>query len=59
MIFKASDEDMRVYSAIVQRIAHLDYQKEQLLAQMAEWEQAHAIPEEIPETEPGTEQPVE
>jgi hypothetical protein len=54
MIYQADENDMKAYCAIVQRIAHLDYQREQLLAQLSEWEQAHTVAE--PETEEAPEQ---
>ena len=46
MKFIASQEDMQVYSAIVQKIAYLDYERNQLTIQLNEWEQAHKFEEE-------------
>ena len=69
MRYEADEEGMKEYSAIVQRIAYLDYEKNQLIAQriayldyeknqliakLGEWEKAHEITE--PETEEAPEQ---
>ena len=45
MKFEATENDMKEYSAIIQRIAYLDYEKNQLMAKLSEWEQAHRIEE--------------
>ena len=54
MRYEADEEGMKEYSAIVQRIAYLDYEKNQLIAKLGEWEKAHEITE--PETEEAPEQ---
>ena len=54
MRYEADEEGMKQYSAIVQRIAYLDYEKNQLIAKLSEWEKAHEITE--PETEEAPEQ---
>lgn len=54
MRYEADEDGMRDYCAIVQRIAYLDYEKNQLIAKLSEWENAHKIAE--PETEEAPEQ---
>lgn len=54
MKFEATENDMRAYSEIIQRIAYLDYEKNQLMAKLSEWENAHRIEE--PDGEPAPEQ---
>ena len=41
MIYTADDEGMKEYSAIIQQIAYLDYQRNQLIERLGEWEKAH------------------
>ena len=41
MIYTADDEAMREYSAIVQRIAYLDYQRNELVERLKAWEKSH------------------
>lgn len=45
MMFKATDEEMKEYCAIIQNITYLDIQKEALLKQLEEWENKHKIEE--------------
>ena len=51
MIYTADDEAMREYSAIVQQIAYLDYQRNELIKKLSEWETAHQIESDVPQTE--------
>lgn len=43
--YHATEDDMRIYSEIVRRLAMLDIQRDQLLQSLQEWEQAHIVPE--------------
>ena len=53
MIYTADDEAMKEYSAIIQQIAYLDYQRNQLINRLGEWEKAHGQnPDEQTEAEP-------
>ena len=52
--YKANEDDMRQYSAIIHNLAILDIQRNQAMEALRQWEQAHAIPEESQ-----TETPVE
>ena len=45
--YRASEEDMRTYSEIIKNLAMLDLQRNQVVQQLQQWEQAHVI--EIPE----------
>lgn len=52
MIYTADDEGMKEYSAIIQQIAYLDYQRNELINRLGEWEKAHGqTPVETPEGE--------
>ena len=52
MIYTADDDGMKEYSAIIQQIAYLDYQRNQLINRLGEWEKAHGqTPDETPEGE--------
>ena len=56
MIYTADDEAMKEYSAIIQQIAYLDYQRNQLINRLGEWEKAHGQnPDEQTEAEPAPE----
>ena len=46
MIYTADDEAMKEYSAIIQQIAYLDYQRNELIKQLQAWEQAHLVAED-------------
>ena len=39
--FKASEEDMKKYAELVQRVAALNTQREILLQMISEWEKEH------------------
>lgn len=52
MIYTADEQAMQEYSAIVQRIARLDFQRDALMQQLAEWEKAHRIEEPAEEPAP-------
>ena len=45
--YRASEEDMRTYSEIIKNLAMLDLQRNQVVQQLQQWEQAHVI--EVPE----------
>ena len=51
MKYEATKEDMQAYSAIVQQIAYLDYQRNELFKKLAAWETAHQIEGDEPQTE--------
>lgn len=57
MKFEADEQAMQEYSAIIQQIAYLDYQRNGLIQKLGEWEKAHSIaePEQTPEAEPAPE----
>ena len=48
MIYTADEDAMREYSAIVQQIAYLDYQRNELVERLKAWEKSHGTepPEE-------------
>lgn len=52
MIYTADDEAMREHSAIVQQIAYLDYQRNELVGRLKEWEKAHGAEPTEPTEEP-------
>ena len=54
MKFEADEQAMQEYSAIIQQIAYLDYQRNGLIQKLGEWEKAHRIEE--PAEEPAPEQ---
>ena len=47
--YHATEEDMRTYTEIIRQLATLDLQRNQVIQALREWEQAHQVPEEIPE----------
>ena len=51
MIYTADEDAMREYSAIIQQIAYLDYQRNELIKKLGEWETAHQIEGDEPQTE--------
>lgn len=57
MKFEADEQSMQEYSAIIQQIAYLDYQKNGLIQKLSDWEKAHSIaePENTMEAEPAPE----
>ena len=56
MIYTADDEAMKEYSAIIQQIAYLDYQRNELINRLGEWEKDHGQnPDEQTEEEPAPE----
>ena len=58
MIYTADDEAMKEYSAILQQIGYLDYQRNVLIGRLKDWESAHAMPED-PVSEIQEENPTE
>lgn len=48
MKYEASEEDMKQYTALVSQLAYLEYQKNQILDKIRDWEYHHKI-EEAPE----------
>ena len=46
MIYQASEEDMKIYSQIVSKIAALDLQKQSLMQALQHWEEQHGISED-------------
>ena len=54
--YHATQEDMQTYANLLRDLAVLDIQRNQVIARLSEWEQAHAIPDE---PAPDAEQPVE
>lgn len=51
MIYTASEEDMRMYSQIIQQLSALEVQRNNLLRMLEEWENAHAVEEGSDEEE--------
>ena len=45
--YRANEDDMKAYSQIIQQLAVLDLQRNQVMQQLQQWEQAHII--EVPE----------
>lgn len=56
MIYTADDDGMKEYSAIIQQIAYLDYQRNELINRLGEWEKAHG---QTPAEEPAEAVPPE
>lgn len=56
MIYTADDDGMKEYSAIIQQIAYLDYQRNELINRLGEWEKAHG---QTPAEEPAEDVPPE
>lgn len=43
--YRATVEDMQQYGQLMRQLAVLDLQREQVVQAVADWEQAHALPE--------------
>ena len=51
MKYEATKEDMQAYSAIVQQIAYLDYERNELIKKLGEWETVHQIEGDEPQAD--------
>ena len=43
--YRATEDDMKAYSQIIQRLAVLDLQRNQVMQELQDWEQAHLVAE--------------
>ena len=43
--YRANTEDMQAYAGLLRQLAVIDLQREQVVQAVAQWEQAHAVPE--------------
>ena len=55
MIYTADEDAMKEYSAIIQQVAYLDFQRNQLIERLKAWEDAHKV-EDVPGNEEAPEQ---
>lgn len=44
--YRANEDDMKAYSQIIQQLAVLDLQRNEVMRQLQEWEQAHLVAED-------------
>lgn len=44
--YRANEDDMKAYSQIIQQLAVLDLQRNEVIKQLQAWEQAHLVAED-------------